>query len=68
MADLTSKAPNFDWDTASELSWRRFETHVQLMLASPLSGKTKKTAVCLPPALAWGKRAGYLYYLDLTPC
>ena len=41
MPDLHSLAPHFDWDTASELSWQQYETHVQLMLAGPLSGKTE---------------------------
>ena len=42
MSELHASIPHFDWDTASELSWQRFETHVQLMMDGPLSEKSEK--------------------------
>ena len=42
MVDLTgSPVPKFNWANASVLSWKKFETHVKVMVKGPLKGKSE---------------------------
>ena len=42
MVDLTgSPVPKFNWANASVSSWKKFETHVKVMVKGPLKGKSE---------------------------